>query len=104
MALGLGGWDPYVLGWGFSALHLAVLAAAVALVARDNRLGLVLIACTLAYDVHALESTNLWDYLVDPFLFIAGAMALTVRLVALVRARAAAPGAQSCPASPMNRS
>lgn len=67
MALGLGPYDPYALGWEFSPLFAAVLAVTVALLVKRNRFGAVLVACILAYDLGLLESPNLWDYLVDPF-------------------------------------
>ncbi len=81
MALGLGGLDPYALGWGFSWLFVALLAATIVLLFLRNRLGLVLMACVLCYDLHLLESQNLWDYLVDPFLVIISGGALGGQLI-----------------------
>ena len=87
MALGLGRVDPYVLGWGFSWLHVLVLGVTVALLWMRNRFGIVLVAAVLAYNLGLFESVNLWDYLVDPFYTIGAAGVLACRLV-----RAAARG------------
>jgi hypothetical protein len=81
MALGLGSLDPYALGWGFSWLFAALLAATVLLLFSRNRLGLVLMACVLCYDLDLLESQNLWDYLIDPFLVIIAGGALGDQLI-----------------------
>lgn len=67
MALGLGGFDPYALGWGTSWLFAFLAMVTIALLLMKNRFAVVLIACILGYDLHLLESPNLWDYLVDPF-------------------------------------
>lgn len=76
MALGLGGFDPYVLGWGFSWLFAFLAMVTIVLLLMKNRFAVVLIACILGYDLNLLESHNLWDYLVDPFFvfFSFGAM------------------------------
>jgi hypothetical protein len=67
MALGLGGFDPYALGWGFSWLFASMGILTIALLLIRNRFAAVLMACILGYDLNLLESQNLWDYLVDPF-------------------------------------
>ena len=70
MALGLGAFDPYVAGWHFSWLFVLMLTVTLVLLFLKNRFSLVLLAAILAYDVHLLESGNLWDYLVDPILIL----------------------------------
>ncbi|MCD6306058.1 MAG: hypothetical protein J7M32_07195 [Deltaproteobacteria bacterium] len=85
MALGLTRWDPYAAGWGFSWLFVIAFAVTVILLAVKNRFGIVLIAAILAYNLGFLESTNLWDYLVDPFL----AVTACVGIGAKCRARSA---------------
>jgi len=73
MALGLGSVDPYGLGWGFSWLFVSLLATTLGLLFIRNRFGIVLMGCVLCHNLHLLESQNLWDYLVDPFLvFMSG--------------------------------
>lgn len=71
LALGLGTLDPYRFGYapvGMSVL-LALLSAASWL--RGLRgLAVVLVLPLLAFNLHLLESANLWDYLLDPVLMI----------------------------------
>ncbi len=76
MALGLSRFDPYPAGWGFSCLFVLAFAVTVVLLAMKNRFAGVLIAAILAYNLRLLESTNLWDYLIDPFLVIVSCVAL----------------------------
>jgi hypothetical protein len=67
MALGLGGYDPYQLGFGSYGFLSALLV--VTLVAwRANYLWLLssILAAASAYLLGLLESRNLWDYLFDP--------------------------------------
>jgi len=70
MALGLGRMDPYTAGWGFSWLFVLVFSATLVLLALKNRFAVVLIVAILAYDLQLLESSNLWDYLIDPILVL----------------------------------
>jgi len=81
MALGMGGYDPYGAGWGFSWLFVAICGVTLLLLMMKNRFAVVLMAAILAHDLHLLESTNLWDYLVDPFLALFSCAALGCRLV-----------------------
>ncbi|MFO7986409.1 MAG: hypothetical protein R6U38_11110 [Desulfatiglandaceae bacterium] len=76
MALGLGPYDPYGAGWGFSWLFAGVLACTILLVIMKNRFGVVLFLAILAYDLGLLESSNFWDYLIDPFVVIWAAIRL----------------------------
>ena len=76
MALGLGRWDPYSAGWGFSWLFVLMFFLTGILLFMKNRFAVVLIAAILAYNFRLLESTNLWDYLVDPFLVVASCIGL----------------------------
>lgn len=72
LALGWGDWDAYRLGWGSPVLWAALLALSLACWVRGFRLLPVLIALALlAWAAGALESTNLWDYLIDPWLAVA---------------------------------
>ncbi len=80
LALGLGLWDPYRLGYGEPLFLAVLLALAVATLVVD--LGLVT-AClslgVLAWSLGAYESRNLWDYLLDPLVFGWGLSALVLR-------------------------
>lgn len=77
MALGIGLFDPYRLGYGNPWLMGGLLLAALA--ACFMRLPLVAVAIALAvfaWGVGWYESTNLWDYLLDPLLAIYAISAL----------------------------
>ena len=87
MALGLGGFDPYPAGWGFSWLFGVVCGVTILLVIMKNRFAVVLIAAILAHNLHLLESTNLWDYLVDPFMVLVSCIALSSGLLRKLRNR-----------------
>jgi len=72
LALGWSDWDAYRLGWGSPALWAALLALSLACWAAGLRLLPTLVALALlAWVAGALESTNLWDYLIDPWLAVA---------------------------------
>jgi len=88
MAMGLGRWDPYAAGWGFSWLFILAFLVTVALLAMRNRFAGVLVAAILACDLHLLESANFWDYLIDPILVAVSCIALGKWIV---RRRAQAP-------------
>jgi len=69
MALGLTAFDPYRLGYGEPVMLIAVAAmAAVCWARRRMAVAAVLAVGTCGYSLGLLESTNLWDYLIDPFL------------------------------------
>jgi hypothetical protein len=71
MALGIGAYDPYRLGYGdplfVSALLLLALAA---WFWKSTLIALCIAFATLAWAVGWYESNNLWDYLLDPFITI----------------------------------
>jgi len=72
MALGLGPFDPYRLG--FSPRGLLVVLFGVAVFAWLRELYVLLLCVGSGVLAHALglfESQNLWDYLVDPWVCIA---------------------------------
>jgi len=70
-ALGVGMMDPYAWGYGSIALLIAVLIFAIACgVANWTRAVWILAIAIIAWSVHWHESTNLWDYVLDPFLAI----------------------------------
>jgi len=66
MALGLGSFDPYEWGWRFSLLFVAIGALTVWLIWKQNRFGFLLLLAVVAFQLRLLESTNYWDYLLDP--------------------------------------
>ncbi|WP_411886264.1 hypothetical protein [Polaromonas sp. YR568] len=72
LALGWGDWDAYRLGWGSPGFWAVLLVLSLACWAKGFRLLPVLVALALlAWAAGALESTNLWDYLIDPWLAVA---------------------------------
>ena len=80
LALGLGPFDPYRLGYA-SPWFLALLLA-LAVAAGFLRLTLVtacLALAVLAWAAGVYESRNLWDYLVDPLVAAWGLCALLLR-------------------------
>jgi hypothetical protein len=79
-ALGLGRFDAYALGWGFTVLGVLVATLSVWLIWRGNRFGIVLVLATLDWQGGTVElanfSANYWDYLVDPVYFATSVLAL----------------------------
>jgi hypothetical protein len=73
MALGLGRYDPYSLGFG-SPYLLGIAFAFTLLAWAANRLliSFVLSLSVFCYAIGWYESNNLWDYLIDPVLGIYG--------------------------------
>lgn len=84
MALGLGAFDPYRLGFGNWLFVAALLLVALAAWLRKNHLvALCISLAALAWATGYYESGNLWDYLLDPFVSI---YALSVLLTGAVKA------------------
>lgn len=88
MALGLGAFDPYRLGFAPRGLLMVLLALAVVAWVYECY---VLLAClTVAAAGHALrlmESTNLWDYLLDPWVAVVSLFYLGSALARLLSRR-----------------
>ncbi|MCP5102177.1 MAG: hypothetical protein GY950_02300 [bacterium] len=80
MALGLGPFDPYSLGWEFSPFFILLMGVTIFFLYNRNGFGIVLMLCILAYHLRLLESPNLWDYFVDPFFAVVSFAALAKRL------------------------
>ncbi len=80
MALGVGPFDPYRLGYGspwlLGALGLGALAA---WLGRFPLIAFGLGAAVAAWALRGYESSNLWDYLIDPFAALYAVVALLVR-------------------------
>ena len=80
MALGVGAFDPYRLGYGNAQFSAALLALALAAWFRKSTLIVLCIAfATLAWTAGWYESDNLWDYLLDPFVSIYALTTITIR-------------------------
>ena len=69
LALGVSMLDPYAWGYGSFTLLAAVIATAlIAWLAGSNRIAIILAMAILAWAAGWHESSNLWDYILDPFL------------------------------------
>ncbi|MBU3622270.1 hypothetical protein [Polynucleobacter sp. AP-Latsch-80-C2] len=77
LALGLGMFDPYSWGYGSLGMLIAVLLFALVLALLGWTKGVWIIALAIiAWAGHWHESTNLWDYVLDPLLGIWAVIAL----------------------------
>lgn len=71
LALGVGPFDPYRLGFAPTLLvGLLCLASISAWLLRARGLAVILLLPLLAYNLHLLEADNLWNYLLDPVLVV----------------------------------
>jgi len=79
LALGVGRFDPYEWGWRFSPLFVIIAVLSSWLIWKNNRFGLLLLVAVIAFHLHLLESSNYWDYLLDPIFGFASMAALARR-------------------------
>lgn len=71
MTLGMSLYDPYRMGYGDSVFVAVVLViASAAWLLRYSLIATSLALATLAWSLGWYESTNLWDYLLDPLVAI----------------------------------
>lgn len=71
LALGVSAFDPYQLG--YSPLFMSALlclASIIAWLKTMRGLAIILLLPLIAFNLHMLESYNLWDYLLDPILLL----------------------------------
>lgn len=106
LCLGLGPVDPYAWGY-FSTPMLAALglAAVAALIHRDDWIVLIIGASLLGGAAGLLQSTNLWDYLIDPVLALYAMTVITTNTARSVLRRLTNPTSSlrsfiSCSESP----
>lgn len=70
-ALGFGSVDPYHFGYAPSWMSVLLILASIACWVTGMRdLAVVLLLPLLAFNLQILESVNLWDYVLDPVLFM----------------------------------
>jgi hypothetical protein len=85
MALGIGAYDPYRLGYGSVPFVTTVLLIALAAWYWKIYWVTLCIACaTIAWTAGWYESTNLWDYLLDPFVAgyaLGAALSQTIKMI-----------------------
>jgi ABC-type Fe3+-siderophore transport system permease subunit len=70
-ALGLTMFDPY--SWGYGSIIFVVAVMMMALLfffTKRSWEALMISLAVIAWSIHWHESTNLWDYLLDPFLAV----------------------------------
>lgn len=80
MALGVGAFDPYRLGYGNPAFVTAVSLVALAAWFWKHYLAALCTALAmLAWAIGWYESGNLWDYLLDPFVSIYALAAMMIQ-------------------------
>ena len=77
-ALGGLAWDAYAMGWGGPVLFVSLGLLAAGLLAVGNRFGWILLLAIVAWHLRLMESTNYWDYLIDP-VYVVLALPLGVR-------------------------
>ena len=65
-ALGLGRIDPYSWGWGLGSFFIVIACLTLVLLLARNRFAILLLVAMASFDFQLQESTNLWDYLIDP--------------------------------------
>jgi hypothetical protein len=71
MALGVGAYDPYALGFRPWALLTAIAALGVLATLRGYLVSKsIVVVVLIGYWLRVLDSQNLWDYLIDPILGI----------------------------------
>lgn len=71
LALGVSLYDPY--RWGYSSMQFiatVLLIAMAALLIQERLVALCLTLATLAWSVGWYESSNMWDYLIDPLVAV----------------------------------
>jgi hypothetical protein len=83
LALGLGSFDPYEWGWHFSPLFVIVAALTVWLTWKQNRFGFLLLLAAVAFHLRLLESTNYWDYVLDPIYCLVSFVVLIRQLLSV---------------------
>jgi len=70
-ALGISHIDPYA--WGYNPLLMSsilIVLVSVTYLQEKNFLTFLFSSVLLAYSLNIMESNNLWDYLLDPLLFL----------------------------------
>jgi len=82
-ALGVGSVDPYEWGWRFSPLFVVVGVLTAGLIWRQSRFAILLLLAAVAFHLGVLESSNYWDYLLDPIYCLVSLVRLGRRLISV---------------------
>ena len=75
-ALGFINADTYAIGYLKPMAWCVLALSGIALICRQKILALCLAAAVMIHQLRLLESPNLWDYLIDPWLCLAAAFQL----------------------------
>lgn len=86
------GADLYYWGWDSRVMPIVVGLVTVGLLRAGYRLGALLLLAMIASAAGALESTNLWDYVVDPVYWLISLGVVTKRAVAVWKQRCSPSG------------
>jgi MFS family permease len=100
LALGLSRFDPYEWGWHFSPLFVVVCALTVWLIWKQNQFGLLLLVAAVAFHLGVLESTNYWDYLLDPIYALVSCIVVIRRVAVLTASNKTLAGTNRYHSSP----
>ena len=88
MALGWGDWDAYRPGWGSWGMLATLLVLCAVCWAKNLRVLPALVALALlAWSLGLMESGNLWDYLLDPWLSLYSLGFVFIKCVRVLMAR-----------------
>jgi hypothetical protein len=89
-----GGLDLYFAGWDRPVFTLGLVGVTILLLARGSRLGVVGLLSLIASALGVLESSNGWDYVVDPFFWLIG-VGICLKAAAKRWRRSVAPKAET---------
>jgi hypothetical protein len=87
--------DLYASGWESKITLGALAAAAMLFLGLGNRVGLLFLLALIAHAAGALESTNAWDYVVDPVYWMVGVGVLVSSAVKRTRKEEAELGVKN---------
>jgi len=79
--------DLYYWGWDRDHAAWILAGGAVALLAAGNRFGILLLVTLVGFTLSGLESSNCWDYVLDPVYWLASVLVLVRQGWAAVRER-----------------
>lgn len=92
LALGAGDWDAYRPGWGSVDMWAALLLmAGFSSLGKLTLLPVLIALGLLSWTAGILESTNLWDYLVDPWICLFALVSCARGLLIALRKKFARP-------------
>jgi len=86
------GADLYYWGWDSRVMPIVVGLVTVGLLRAGYRLGALLLVAMIAFAAGALESTNLWDYVVDPVYWLISLGVVTKRAIGAWKRRRSPSG------------